>query len=80
MNLKVLKNNLSLYFIMENYKYSQDWFLGSEIRKYITSVVDGSKEQHILVRGHTEAKSYTIKPIILYIICICLSVLNYLFR
>ena len=57
MNLKVLKNNLSLYFIMDKYKYSQNWFLGSEIRKYITSVVDGSKEQHILEIGCFEGLS-----------------------
>jgi len=53
----VLKRNSSLYFIMENYKYSQDWFLGSEIRKYITSVVDGSKEQRILEIGCFEGLS-----------------------
>ena len=42
---------------MNNYKYSQEWFLGSEIRGYLFNFLDKSKEIKILEIGCFEGLS-----------------------
>lgn len=42
---------------MENYKYSQNWFLVSEIRSKLLDIIDSSKENNILEIGSYEGLS-----------------------
>ena len=42
---------------MNNYKYSQEWFLGSEIRRELFKFLDQSKENKILEIGCFEGLS-----------------------
>ena len=42
---------------MNNYKYSQNWFLGSEIKKYLFNFLDKFKENKILEIGWFEGFS-----------------------
>jgi predicted O-methyltransferase YrrM len=42
---------------MDNYKYSQNWFLSSEIRSKLLDIIDPSKENNILEIGSYEGLS-----------------------
>lgn len=46
-----------IIIIMNNYKYSQNWFLGSEIQNNLFKFLDSSKENKILEIGSFEGLS-----------------------
>ena len=50
-------NNIIIYIMTSNYKYSQTWFFGSEIKHNLAHFLDKTKENKILAIGCFEGLS-----------------------
>lgn len=50
-------NNIIIYIMTSNYKYSQTWFFGSEIKHNLAHFLDKTKENKILEIGCFEGLS-----------------------